>query len=246
MNPNGTQQAELYGSNSYWPNSLYYARPVPGHPSKIVAIVSGHHGAARMGELVLLDPAQGRHETDGVVQRIPRKGQPVLPMIEDKLTEHSWPKFLHPWPLSEKYFLVACKPEPDALWGIYLVDIFDNRVLLREEPGDALLEPLPFRASALPPTIPDKADPAQTEAVVYLQDIYSGPGLAGVPRGTVKRLRVYEFHFAYPNTGGHLNIGIDGPWDARRILGTVAVNEDGSASFHVPAESVQRRVPRRL
>jgi formylglycine-generating enzyme required for sulfatase activity len=235
MNPDGTQQAELYGSNSYWPNSLYYARPVPGHPSKIVAIVSGHHGAARMGELVLLDPAQGRHETDGVVQRIPRKGQPVLPTIEDKLTEHSWPKFLHPWPLSEKYFLVACKPEPDALWGIYLVDIFDNRVLLREEPGDALLEPLPFRASALPPTIPDKADPAQTEAVVYLQDIYSGPGLAGVPRGTVKRLRVYEFHFAYPNTGGHLNIGIDGPWDARRILGTVAVNEDGSASFHVPA-----------
>jgi len=30
MNPDGTQQAELYGSNSYWPNSTFYARPCPG------------------------------------------------------------------------------------------------------------------------------------------------------------------------------------------------------------------------
>ena len=55
----------------------------------------------------------------------------MLPKIEDKLTEHSWPKFLHPWPLSEKYFLVACKPDPDALWGIYLVDVFDNMLCLK-------------------------------------------------------------------------------------------------------------------
>ena len=28
----------------------------------------------------------------------------VEPLIEDKLTEHSWPKFVHPYPLSEKHF----------------------------------------------------------------------------------------------------------------------------------------------
>ena len=33
---------------------------------------------------------------------------------------------MKPYPLSEKYFLVACKPAKDALWGIYLVDVFDN------------------------------------------------------------------------------------------------------------------------
>ncbi len=62
MNPDGTNQAAYYGSNSYWPNSMFYARPVPGHPTKVVAIVSGHHGVQRMGEMVVLDPALGRYE----------------------------------------------------------------------------------------------------------------------------------------------------------------------------------------
>ena len=26
MNPDGTGQSEFYGSNSYWPNSLFYTR----------------------------------------------------------------------------------------------------------------------------------------------------------------------------------------------------------------------------
>ena len=37
--------------------------------------------------------------------------------------------------------------------------------------------------------------------------------------------------------GGHINIGIDGPWDARRIWGTVPVEADGSANFRVPANT---------
>ena len=40
-----------------------------------------------------------------------------------------------PYPLSDKYFLVACKPDADALWGIYLVDVFDNMTLIREDGG---------------------------------------------------------------------------------------------------------------
>lgn len=235
MNPDGTGQAEHYGSNSYWPNSLFNARAVPGHSSMIVAVVSGHHGATRMGELVLLDPAKSRTENGGVVQRIPGRGQPVPALIRDQLVADSWPKFLHPFPLSDKYFIVSCQPSPGARWGIYLVDVFDNRVLLREEPGDALLEPVPLRATPPPPVIPDVADPSQTDAVVTLEDVYAGPGLAGVPRGTIKSLRVYELHCAYPKMGGHIHIGIDGPWDARRILGTVAVDQNGSASFRVPA-----------
>ena len=41
--------------------------------------------------------------------------------------------------------------------------------------------------------------------------------------------------------GGHINIGIDGPWDVHRILGTVPVEADGSASFRVPANTPDRR-----
>ncbi|HYW78025.1 MAG TPA: hypothetical protein VE890_00545, partial [Thermoguttaceae bacterium] len=62
MNPDGTDQRGYYGSNSYWPNSLFYARPVPGSVTKFVGIVSGHHGVRRAGPLVLFDVSKGRHE----------------------------------------------------------------------------------------------------------------------------------------------------------------------------------------
>jgi hypothetical protein len=85
--------------------------------------------------------------------------------------------------------------------------------------------------------IPDRIDTSQTTAVLHLQDVYAGAGLKGVPRGTVKRLRIYEFHFGYNGMGGHINVGIDGPRDVRRIRGTVPVYEDGSALFRVPANT---------
>ena len=117
--------------------------------------------------------------------------------MKDQLADASWPKFLHPYPLSEKYFLVAAKPTPQSLWGIYLVDVFDNMVLVKELPGYALLEPIPLRKTPRPPVIPEKVDPARKDATVYIADIYAGQGLQGIPRGTVKSLRVFTYHFAY-------------------------------------------------
>ena len=55
MNPDGTGQRAAYGSNSYWPNALYYLRGIPDAPGKIVAIMAGYHGPPRMGELALID-----------------------------------------------------------------------------------------------------------------------------------------------------------------------------------------------
>jgi len=237
MNPDGTGQKEYYGSNSYWPNSIFYARPIPGHPTQVVGIVSGHHGVARMGELILFDPALGRFEADGVVQRIPGYGKQVEPVIVDQLVNNSWPRFLHPWPLSDKYFLVSCKPTPKDPWGLYLADVFDNIVLLHEEPGYCLFEPIPLEKRPCPPVIPDKVQPAATDAVIYMSDVYQGQGLEGVPRGTVKALRVYEFHYCYPHMGGHKHVAVEGGWDVHRILGTVPVHADGSASFRVPANT---------
>ncbi len=235
MNPDGTGQMEHYKSNSYWPNSTFYARPIPNEPTKIVAVVSGHHGVPRMGELIIFDPAQGRFEADGVVQRIPGYGKKVEPTIADTLVDGSWPKFLHPYPLSDKYFLVSCKPTADASWGIYLVDVFDNMTLVAETPGYALFEPVPLRKTVRPPVIQDKVKLDRRDGQVYLANIYAGNGLKGVPRGTVKNLRVYAVHYCYPQMGGHINIGVEGPWDVHQILGTVPVEEDGSAFFRVPA-----------
>jgi formylglycine-generating enzyme required for sulfatase activity len=238
MNPDGTEQRAYYASSGLWPNRIFYAKPVPGHPTQFVGVISGHHGTARAGELLLFDAAKGRRQAEGVVQRIPGWGKKVEAVMVDNLVDGSWPKFLHPWPLSDKYFLVSCQPTKDSRWGIYLVDVFDNMVLLHEEPGSVLFEPIPLRKTPRPRVIPDRVNLASREGTVYLSDIYAGEGLKSVPRGTVKKLRLFTYHFNYFGTSGIEDyIGMDGPWDVRRVLGTVPVAEDGSAYFTVPANT---------
>jgi len=238
MNPDGTGQRAHYASGSFWPNRIFYARPVPGSPTKFVGIVTGHHGTARAGELVLFDVARGRRQAEGAVQRIPGRGKTVEAVMVDHLVDASWPKFLHPYPLSDKYFLAACRPDPRSPWGIYLVDAFDNMLLLCQEEGCVLFEPAPVRKTPRPPVIPERMDLASRDATVYLQDIYVGSGLQGVPRGTVQKLRLFTYHFNYYGTSGIEDyVGMDGPWDVRRVLGTVPVAADGSAYFTVPANT---------
>ncbi len=237
MNPDGTGQREFYGSNSYWPNAIYFPRAIPGEATKIIGVVSGYHGDHRMGQLFVIDPARGRSGRSGMVQKIPGHGRDFDTPIRDFLTSASWPKFAYPWPLSDKYFLVSMKPSPERNFGIYLVDIWDNMLLLHESDGYALLEPIPMRPTLKPPVIPDKVDLARKDGVVYLHDIYQGPGLKGLPRGVVKKLRVHAYHFGYRGVTGWDKIGIDGPWDVMRILGTVPVEPDGSAMFRVPANT---------
>ncbi|MEE8452907.1 MAG: SUMF1/EgtB/PvdO family nonheme iron enzyme [Thermoguttaceae bacterium] len=236
-NPDGTNQVEYYGSNSYFPNAFYYARPLPGDPTKVVGIASGHHGISRSGRMLILDPAKGRHEADGVVQEIPGRGKTVEPIIVDRLVDGVWPQFLNPFPLSDNYYLVAAKLTEKSLWGIYLVDVFDNMTLLKEVPGAALLEPLPLRPTRTPPLIPEKVDMNRKDSLVFLTDIYLGAGLKDVPRGTVKKLRLFAYHFGYIGTGGHASVGVESSWDIKRILGTVPVEEDGSALFQIPANT---------
>ncbi|NQT39895.1 MAG: SUMF1/EgtB/PvdO family nonheme iron enzyme, partial [Planctomycetes bacterium] len=179
----------------------------------------------------------GQHEADGVVQRIPGYGQKVEPIIRDQLVNSSWPRFLHPFPLSEKYFLTACQPDAKSAWGIYLVDVFDNIVPVCIEPGVAMLEPVPLRPTVRPPVIPERVDARVKDAVVYLSDVYTGNGLKGVARGTVKELRLFAFDYGYQGLANHTYIGIEGPWDVHRILGTVKVESDGSSVFRIPANT---------
>jgi hypothetical protein len=128
--------------------------------------------------------------------------------------------------LSEKYFLVACQPTPQSLWGIYLADVFDNLLLLAELPGYALFEPVPWRPTPRPPVIPSRVDRNRRDGLVYLADIYAGDGLQGIPRGAVKQLRLISYHYLYPGMGGPQGVvGMEGPWDIKRILGTVPVRE---------------------
>ena len=237
MNPDGTNQIEYYGSNGYWPNSLFYARPVPGSTTKFAGIASGHHGISRMGELVLFDITKGRREAEGAIQKIPGFEKPVEPIIMDELVGHSWPKFLFPAPLDENYLLVSAQLTPGSQWCLYLVDTFDNMLKIREEPGYGLFEPTPVIKQPMPPVQANRVDPTSKESTVFITDVYFGQGLPDVPKGTVKKLRVFEFSYGYRGIGSHDYLGMESCWDARRILGEVPVYDDGSASFVIPANT---------
>jgi len=238
MNPDGTDQREFRGSGSWFPGSFFYAKAIPGEAHQIIGVAGGHHGTPRSGRLLILDPSQGRRDGEGIVQEIPGRGKVVEPIVRDRLVDGVWPQFLMPWPLSAKYHLVAAKLDPNALWGIYIADVFDNLTLIKEVEGAALLWPIALQKTEKPPVIPDRVNLASDEASVFITDIYQGPGLRGVPRGTVKKLRVIEYYFSRRGFGGlYGTLGLDGPWDVKRILGNVPVEPDGSAHFKVPANS---------
>jgi len=237
MNPDGTDQKEFYGSNSYWPNSIFYAKPLPGSSSKFAGIVTGHHGACRMGALVLFDVSKGRHEIDGAVQKLTCYGKPVENKVQDGLENDARPMFTHSRPLGNDLFLASASPDGNQPFMICLVDIYDNVFPVIASPTDHLFEALPLRKQVRPTLPMDRVVKTDRECTVFIASVYNGPGLEGVPRGKVKTLRVFSYDYSYRHHGGHDCIGMEGPWDPHNILGTVKVEDDGSTVFRAPANT---------
>lgn len=240
MNPDGTDQREFRGRGSWFPGSFFQARPLPGSVTEVIGVAVGHHDVARAGRLMILDASRGRRDGEGVLHEIPWRGRRVEAVVRDGLVQDTqpYPRFMMPMPLSAAYHLVSAKLEPEGLWGVYLVDVHGNMTLVKEVEGAALLWPIPWRAEKRPPVLRDRVDPGTDACTVFVADVYAGPGLAGIPRGTVKALRVVEYYFAKRGMGGlYGSLGADGPWDIKRILGTVPVEEDGSAHFRMPANT---------
>ena len=238
MNPDGTAQSSLYGSVTYWPNSMFYARQIPGDPNKFVAIVTGHHGVHRSGELHMFDISKGTREDTGRVHKYPTYGRKYVPETADELVRGKFPQILHPYPLSENYIIASVRnPASGQMqFGIYLIDKFDNMTPITPvDSGDLAVEPMPLSPRKKPSLISDRTDRNLDYGYIFLNDIYQGAGLKDIPRGTVKALRVFEYHYAYRNMGSHDIISNEGSWDVKRIHGTVPVEDDGSALFKVPA-----------
>lgn len=237
-NPDGTETRALYGSGSWFPNSTFDVKPIPGGTSSFVGIISGHHGVARSGRMMLFDPAKSRKEEQGMINEFPFSQRPIIPLVMDKLVDGVWPQLIKPYPINDTYYLVAAKLSPKLLWGIYLIDIFDNMTLIAEYEGEGLIQPILVEKRPVPPIIPDKIRPGDKNATVFIQDIYQGEGLPGVPRGEVKELRVLAYEYAYlKSPSNHEAQGIQSGWDIKRLLGTVPVEKDGSAMFTVPANT---------
>jgi formylglycine-generating enzyme required for sulfatase activity len=307
MNPDGTNQRAIYGSQSLWPNSMFHARPIPGEPGKFSAVVTGHHGVARVGKLTVFDTNKGYAHADGVVQYIPGYGKDVthitvdelyptvkpallkkfpdlqnvvtklvdthmpgssnsgkdyhelnndffnrcyprlrehypheLALDLDQLANNDYPHFYQPYPVSAQYYLTVAQLTPSSHWGLYLVDTFDNFVPVHSAAAADyryMIEPYPLKKRERPPIIPDRVNLHDKEATCYIQNIYRGPGLKGVPSGTVDSLRIFTYAYGYYRVGNHHHLGVESGWDVKRLLGTVKVEQDGSAMFKIPANT---------
>ena len=192
-------------------------------------------------------------EKTGMVHEFTGWGQDVEGDMADPYTMNQFargkPYFSHPWPLDAKYNLATVKAAPDALMGLYLVDVFDNVTRIAEAEDGLYLEAMPFAPRKRPPIIPDRSVKGKKTCSVHIADIYNGPGLKGVPRGTGKKMRLFSYHYNYHKTGGHSSTGwigyrrsgynerVESGWDVKRILGTVDIEPDGSCCFEMPANT---------
>jgi len=238
VNPDGTGQRAVYGNNSFWPISMLHTRAIPG-TNKIVATLSGHHSVDQCGEIGIFDPRRGRNEAAGCVRLWPER------KIESIKNEFYWRKlsalYQYPWPLSEDFILVACKPKGAKHFGIYMIDTFGNRELIYAEEGISCVSPMPLAPRGRPPVVPAKVRYGQADATVALVNVYAGPGLRGVRRGQVEALRVIEMinrpmgNRQWAGMDGTPPMGLNSTWDAKRVIGIVPVDDDGSAVFKVPA-----------
>lgn len=250
MNTDGTGQREFYGNSSWFPTTIAHARAIPGS-SKVLAVATGHH-SDQSGKLIVIDPRRGRQENEGV--------QLVAPVRETKAVRvdaygQDGDQFQHPYPLNEREFLISYAPTPPPRggkvgFGLYWMDIDGHRELLAWDEALSCARPVPLAARREPKLRPAVADAHSTNGSYYVQDVYAGPGLAGIPRGTVKRLRVVALDYRAAGIGHNGNHGPaggalvstpiainNGGWDVKSVLGSVPVEEDGSAHFVVPART---------
>ena len=238
-NPDGGNPQLVYGNYTVRPQVVAEAMPIPG--STKLAMIAGAHHSNLGGSLVLCDRTRGTEEAAPLTRLTPEVPYPE--------TEANGPcYYLNPWPLSEDHFLVSfsdrplpphCRVDdsernPVNATGLYLYDAFGNLNLLYRDPEISSGNPIPVRPRPKPPAYADTVDrTGPQEGRFLVQDVYEG--LGGVPRGSIKRLRVVAVP---PKVQPYMNnpvLGISKEDPGKFVLGTVPVEADGSAHFYVPS-----------
>jgi len=234
VHPDGSFPNLVYGNFTRSPHCIFEARAIPGS-RRLMFTASGHH-AITAGSICLLDPAVGTDFEPPLTRLTP---EVCFPEIE------GWPStyYAHPWPLSERYYLVSWSPvgirrqgqlNTTNCLGIYLADAFGNLELLYRDPKISSAYPMPLRPRPRPHTLPELEREDETdEGRFLLLDVYQG--LRGIPRGAVKRLRIVAVPAKTQPQMNHPNLGATRDDPGKLVLGSVPVEPDGSAYFSVPA-----------
>ncbi|MDO4629007.1 MAG: discoidin domain-containing protein [Planctomycetia bacterium] len=144
-------------------------------------------------------------------------------------------------------------------YGLYLLDRWGNRELVYRDPEIGCVSPMPFRARVQPSVMPELVQPGEIPSQEYIalppRDIKERPQatvtVANVyqslrpwdPEKKIKELRVVQVYaMSIPSGPIPFDVGFregtsgDSVNIVRGVLGTVPVEEDGSAHFRVPAQ----------
>ncbi len=259
VRPDGTWADALFKQHMNDPWALEDVRSIPNTMErKFAAIAAGHHTLAA-GPVVVVSAAAGLNNPAGL--RIvtpgvspPEGGMSGTPVDEGGVCDDGG-HYMSPWPLSEKYFLVAYSylntwpegfPEyfrgmDETGYGLYLIDVFGNKELIYRDPEISCFTPIPLRPRRRPPIITDTTDLARPDAVCTLSD--AAFGCEGIEGQQVRYLRIsHRLPWPYDEQAGGLRYervalseGLS--WTPVEVLGTVPVEADGSAHFRVPADT---------
>ena len=110
--------------------------------------------------------------------------------------------YMTPWPLSDKYFLVAYSylktwpqghPEyyramDEKGYGLYLIDVFGNKELIYRDPEISCFLPTPLQSRPRPPVLPDMTDATKPYAVCTLSE--AAYGCEGIEPQQIRYLRI--------------------------------------------------------
>ncbi len=216
-NPDGTGQMVFFGNMH--PGGVFIdAKPIPG-----------------TGEVILINsPGHGAREHAGAVAIVSDKNGPDDRSSMRNLTGKG---YRDPYAITKDTFIAATRRSIVRIGRsggkpVTLYTLGSEFVRSAE-----LHEPRPVIKRARERIHPPRTNPAQATGQLMLMDVYNGRNMKGVKKGDITKLLIVESLPKPVNfTGGMDPLSYGGTFTLERVLGTVPVEDDGSAYFEVPAK----------
>ena len=245
-NPDGTRHAIYWGNNTTSPGGVVNARHLPD--GRVIAVFCACHDRP-WGALGIIDRKKGVDGKEAVDLTWPRSYRERIHTGGQDFDSPGRlsPKYADPFPIDSEHFLaIRQTAESKEETELVYLDLFGNEVVVhREAPG--CHTPIILRKSerAAVQSVQRKFGHPNAPGRFLLQDVYVGTHMEGVKRGTIKALRIVESpekrNYTRPSGWfGHGEMAPGMNWHSfenKRVLGTVPVEDDGSAYFEVPANT---------
>lgn len=239
INPDGTRLQLFYGNTIYEPAVTWQGKQIPGR-DEIVCTFAPHHGNP-VGAIGIIDRSKGLENPKSMTNITPEI--PYQPHRDQKGAgdrQYPW-SYRDPYPIDKDLFLVAyggpLKGGPGR-YRIYALREDGGKEPLYEDKNISCFNPLPLTVRPTPHRKPELPETDSKFGTFVVTDIYQG--MTGVKRGEVKAIRVMRVEPKHCNMRGRRAYDMDpligrGTYYVKHCLGTVPVDEGGTAVFKAPA-----------